>query len=155
MPTHGYRSTRQPPTFFDHILAHCFELAISVWAIQGGLQAIIATIDHARSVSPSLDRLPTGLAALVGLMLVLGGGGIIHGLFDNSDDLMVGFRRERMGLVLKASGWASYGACIIWISPTSILSWSLPVFMVAACLLRIEATRRTEAEERKNRADGY
>lgn len=154
MPTHGYRSSRRPPTAFDHVLAHCFELAISAWAIQGGLQAIIATIAHDHSASPSLDQLPTGLAAIVGLMLILGGGGIIHGLFDNSDDLMVGFRRERMGLVLKASGWASYGACIVWISPGAIMSWSLPVFMIAACLLRVEATRRTEADERSRLTDG-
>jgi hypothetical protein len=133
----------------DHALAHTFEIAISAWAIIGGVLAVVAAFNDVTSVSPSLDRLPAVLAGAVGALLVLGGGGILHGIFDNSDDLMVGFRRERMGLVLKAAGWASYGVAIGWIAPASVLSWSLSVFMVAACLLRIEATRRSEARYRR------
>lgn len=149
MPARGYVSDRHPPTWFDHLLAHCFEVTISAWAIVGGGAAIFSAFNDQVTVSPSLDSLPNVLAALAGVLLLLGGGGVIHGLFDSGDDLMVGFRRERMGLVLSIGGWASYGITIAALSLGSALSWTLCVFMVAACSLRLEAIRRSERRLRQ------
>lgn len=144
MPTHGYVSDRLPPTWFDHLLAHCFELTISAWAMLGGLAAIFSAFNDQVAVSPSLEALPNVVAALAGVLLLSGGAGIIHGLFDSSDDLMPGFRRERMGLVLTIGGWASYGVTVAALAPAAVLSWSMCAFMVAACALRLEAIRRSE-----------
>lgn len=149
MPTHGYRTDTHPPTFLDHLLAHCFELTISAWAMLGGVAAIFSAFNDQVSVSPSLDELPNIIAAAAGTLLLAGGGGIAHGLFDDSDDLMVGFRRERMGLVLSIGGWLSYGVCIAALSIGSALSWTLCIFMTVACGLRLVAIRRSEHRIRR------
>jgi hypothetical protein len=149
MPTHVYRGHRKPPTAFDHLLAHCWEIPLSVWAMVGGGMSIYAAFTTGTSVSRSYDQLPMIFAALAGALLVLGGGGIVHGLFSNGEDLRIGFTRERMGLALAGAGWAIYGVCIYSLDDGAFLSWSLCFTIFTSCVLRIVATY---IQERLHRA---
>lgn len=150
MPTHVYVGFRRPPTKFDHLLAHPYELMLAAYGILGGVLALVSAFNHDISVSRSLEQLPVvGLAASA-LLLILGGGGILHGLFDDSPELGRGFSRERQGLVLAAAGWTVYALCIAWLSPSSVLSWGLCVSLVAAKLLRFVATVRQESGIRRD-----
>ena len=148
MPTHVYSAGRTPPTVFDHLLAHCFELTLSAWAMVAGGLSVFAALTPGTSVSRSYDQLPMIFAALAGALLVCGGGGIVHGLFSNGSDLRVGFTRERMGLALAGAGWAIYAVCIWSFSSASFVSWSLCLALFASCVLRIVATYRTERVHR-------
>lgn len=150
MPTHVYVGLRRPPTRFDHLLAHPYELALAVYGIVGGILAIASAFNEGMSVSASMDQLPALAAAAAGLLLLVGGGGILHGLFDNSDDLGIGFTRERMGLALQTAGWGVYAVTIAWLSISSVLSWGLCVALILANVLRFIATTR---QERNLRAD--
>lgn len=144
MPTHVYVGFRRPPTWFDHLLAHPYELIISGYGAVGGAVAFVSAFNGDLSVSRSMDLLPYWVLALAGLLLVLGGGGIYHGLFDSSDDLGRGFSRERQGLALSSAGWAVFGICIYALSAKSFLSWGLCVALVVANILRFVATSRQE-----------
>lgn len=149
MPTHGYTADGHPPTVLDHLLAHCFELLICAFAMLGGTLSIFAAVSSRTTVSPSLDKLQPLLAGIVGVVLLAGGVLVWRGLFDDSDDLMTGWRYERFGLILSAAGWGSYGVTIWWNRPLAILSWGLCAFIVLASLLRIWATVRSEKRTRK------
>src|SRR5438128_8828073 len=98
MPLHTYSTDRRPPTNWDHFLAHPYSLCISGWQILAGASVLLTTLFHV-TVSPSLARLPETLLAAIGILLVVGGASTIKGLLNDDDDLMVGWRVERTGLV--------------------------------------------------------
>jgi hypothetical protein len=148
MPTHSYTVTNRPPTVLDHVLAHCFELGLSGWAMTGGALAIFSAFNDGATVSPSMDRLPVYLAAPIGLLLLAGGALIFRGLFDDSDDLMVGWRYERSGLILSIGGWGLFGIIVFLANGYAILSWGLSATVVTASVLRYWATVRSERRTR-------
>lgn len=148
MPLHGYSTDRRPPTVADHLLAHPFELGLAAWGIIAGAAGILSALSDA-TVSPSIDRLPEWLAAIVGAMLVVGGAAIWRGLLDDSEDLMVGWRIERTGLIFSMAAWGAYGITVATMHPTSILSWSVAVLVVIMFAVRFKATRLEERRIRK------
>lgn len=150
MPLHGYSTDADPPTWWDHIFAHPFELTLAAGGGLGGVFAIIASISQSATVSPSLDDLPELLAAAIGLLLILGGIGIIRGLFDDSPNLMVGWTYERGGMVLAGGGWAAYGFSIFGSRPAAVLSWGIPLLVVTSLALRFEAIRRRKHRMRES-----
>lgn len=152
MPLHGYTTDRRPPTNWDHLLAHPYSILISGWQILAGTAALASTLLNFR-LSPSLARLPETLLAVIGGLLVLGGLSIIRGLLDDDDDLMVGWRTERTGLVLSATAWAAYAATILFAFPTSILTWTSGLMLAGAHLIRFRATRLEEKRVRARIAE--
>jgi hypothetical protein len=149
MPTHGYTSTRVPPTFWDHLLAHCFELGLSTWAMICGPAAIFASFNDERSVSQSLDQLPPWLSALVGALLFVGGACIIRGLFDDHDDLRIGWRWEQAGLSMTGFAWSAFGVAIYVLSPSAFLTISLCFTVSVMSMLRFAATLISERTMRR------
>lgn len=148
MPLHGYSTDRRPPSVADHLLAHPFELGLAAWGVIAGGAGVLSAASNA-TVSASIDRLPDWLAAIVGTMLVLGGVLVWRGLLDDSEDLMIGWRFERVGLVLSIAGWLAYGVTVAAINPTAVLSWSVSAFVVAMYAVRFRATRLEERRIRK------
>lgn len=141
VPTHVYSSGRRPPTLWDHVRAHPYEIVLSIYAMFGGGMAVISAFNEALKVSPSLDQLPAALAAIIGLLFIFGGGGIFHGLlFEDPEDISISFKRERMGLVLQTGGWIIYGICVLWLAPPSVLSWLLCFCLALANIIRFDAT---------------
>lgn len=152
MPLHGYTTDRRPPTNWDHLLAHPYSILICAFQILGGAGVLFSTLADV-SISPSLDRLPESLLAAVGALLVVGGISVIRGLLDDSDDLMVGWRTERTGLVLSATAWAAYSVTILAAFPASVLTWTFGMVIVAAHLIRFRATQLEERRTRKRNAE--
>jgi hypothetical protein len=148
MPLHGYSTDRRPPTTWDHFLAHPYSIGISGWQVLAGAGLLLSTLADI-SLSPSLDELPDFLLASVGALLIIGGIGVIRGLLDDDDDLMVGWRIERTGLLLSATAWAAYATSILVAFPLSILGWTSGFVLAASHLIRFRATR---LEERRVRA---
>ena len=148
MPLHGYSTDRRPPTVFDHILAHTFEMSVAAWqVIAGGLSLLVTLFDF--QISQSVQRMPQPAIAALGSFLLIGGVQCIRGLLDDSDDLMRGWTIERTGLILSGSAWLGYLVTVIAAFPASVMTWTLFVLMVAANILRYIAT---VLEERKHRA---
>lgn len=156
MPMRVYhRSTRTPPRAIDHLLAHPFEIVIATFGVFIGVCLMISqgldisTGDHGWFVvNPELERIDDWLAAAYGAALVAGSSLVLHGLFDDNDDLMIGWARERMGLVIAAGGWASISATIVMLQPNRMFAWGLSLSVAASCLVRYVATR---IEERRTR----
>ncbi|MER7070979.1 hypothetical protein [Terrabacter sp. NPDC000476] len=148
MPLHGYTTDRRPPSNMDHVYAHQFELGLALFGMLGGLGAVLSAFTSV-TVSPSIDRLPHWLAGAVGVLLLVGGGCVWRGLFDDSEDLMVGWRYERVGIVLTMAAWASYGITIATVSPRAVLSWGVAGIVVAMFGLRYRATVKEERRIRK------
>ena len=78
------------------------------------------------SVSPSIEGLAWVVAWIVGLTGVIGNVLILLGLFDDGDDLMRGWRRERMGLTLAISSWGAYALAVAASYPSALISWGFP-----------------------------
>lgn len=148
MPLHGYSTDRRPPTNKDHLYAHPYSFVLCAFQVIGGSGAVLSTLSN-MSLSQSLDRLPESLLAAVGALLIVGGVLVIRGLLDDSPDLMVGWRTERTGLVLSATGWTSYAVTVAAAFPGSVLSWLLAFLIAAAHMIRFRATQLEERHSRE------
>jgi len=148
MPLHGYTTDRRPPTNWDHVLAHPHSFVLAAWQVLAGC-GVLASLLWDFSPSRSISRMPQPIIVGVCVLLFLGGVFIIRGLLDDSDDLMVGWKIERTGLVLSATAWSAYAATVAWSFPSSTLSWSLSLTLALAPTIRYHATVR---EERRVRA---
>lgn len=148
MPLHGYSTDRRPPTNWDHFLAHPYSMCISGWQVVAGAGVLVSTLTDIR-LSQSLERLPQMLLAAVGALLIVGGVNVSRGLLNDDDDLMVGWRIERTGLVLSATAWLAYTVTIIAAFPASVLTWTSGLALASAHLIRFRATK---LEERRVRA---
>lgn len=152
MPLHGYTTDRRPPTNMDHLLAHPYSLSICAWQIIAGIATIVSTLSGF-NLSLSMQRLPQALLVAVGALLVVGGISVIRGLLNDDDDLMVGWRTERTGLVLSATAWGAYALTVMAAFPFSILSWTSGLTMALAHLIRFRATRLEEKRVRARIAE--
>ncbi|HET7399730.1 MAG TPA: hypothetical protein VFJ94_14530 [Intrasporangium sp.] len=148
MPLHGYTTDRRPPSLMDHVFAHPFELTLATWCGLAGAMLAASTITGVQ-VSPTLDRLPWWLSVMVGALLVVGGICQVWGLFDDSDDIAVGWKIERVGLILSGSAWSSYTLAIVYLIPGAVLSWSLGLAILTMLGLRFTATVKEEQRIRK------
>lgn len=149
MPLRGYTTDRRPPSVLDHILAHPFEMGLAAWGGGAGALLVIASIWDEMRVSPTVDMLPDWLAATLGGLLIVGGLLQTWGLLDDSDDIAVGWKLERMGLILSGAAWASYTMTIMWMLPRAVLSWSLTGTVLVMLALRYAATVLEERRIRK------
>ena len=140
MPNRIYRGSH-PPTFGDHLLAHPWELLIALLSVVLGASSLIATVVGSHT-SPSVDRLPDPLVIALAAMLVVGGAWTARGLFDNSTDLMIGYRHERFGLMLIGTGWSIYAVTVFAAYPGSVNSWALGATLGVGSVLRLAATER-------------
>ena len=148
MPLHGYTTDRRPPTNRDHALAHPYSISLALWQILAG-GSVLASLLWGFSLSPSIGRMPDPLIAGISGLLFIGGVTIVRGLLDDSDDLMVGWKIERSGLILSATAWTAYSATIAFSYPTSVLSWSLSLALAMSLLIRHRATVLEERRVRR------
>lgn len=147
MPRRIYHAS-DPPTFRDHLYSHPWEICVSIFAVIAGLTGMLAPFLGGR-ISPSISELPWPLVVTFCGLLVGGGSLILSGLFNDSEDLMVGWVRERTGLILMASGWAVYFAVVLYFHPGSIISWGWGICFTSSCLIRLRATFLEERSVRE------
>jgi hypothetical protein len=140
MPLHGYTTDRRPPTNRDHLYAHPYSILVALFQILAGIVFTMASLLGVLGVSQSLQQLPALLLLSLSAMLVVGGVSIIRGLLDDSDDLMVGWKIERTGLILSATSLGVFAFVIFWSFPKSVTGWGLAAFLAAAHLIRLRAT---------------
>ena len=148
MPLHGYTTDRRPPTNWDHALAHPYSISLALWQILAG-GSVLASLLWDFSLSKSIDRMPDPLIAGICGLLLIGGVTIIRGLLDDSDDLMVGWKIERSGLILSATAWAAYAVTVAVSYPASGLSWTLSLLLALSHLIRHRATVLEERRVRR------
>lgn len=122
MPLHGYTTDRRPPSNLDHLYAHPYSIGISALQTVACVIIVVSTVLDVQ-VSQAMARLPEGLLFILSALLLVGGGAIIRGLLDDSDDLMVGWKIERTGLILSGTAWIVFGYTI-WASfHAAVLAW--------------------------------
>lgn len=156
MPLRVYnRSARKPPTLLDHGLAHPFEIVIAVFGCFIGLCLTIAQMldifglgHHWFVVNPELEMIDDHLALAYGLALTVGSVFMLNGLLDDKDDLMIGWARERMGLLIATGGWSSIAFTIVTLQHNRVFAWGLSLSVAVGCMVRFAATR---IEERRTR----
>lgn len=153
MPLHGYTTDRRPPSVADHFYAHPYSMAVALFQILAGLVFTLATLLRVTNVSQSLQRLPGPILLMLSLMLIVGGVSIIRGLLDDSDDLMIGWKIERAGLILSATSLGVFAFVVFWSFPKSVTGWGLAAFLTAAHLLRLRATILEERRVRTRVAE--
>lgn len=136
-----------PPPGRDHlqdrILAHPERILAAWWGWTGALVAF-AVLTGTTDVRLSLLNQPVLLASM--LQLCASGALIVLTLFWRARHGEVSMQEslERVGWILGIGGWAAYGAALIAATPFSLVGWSLPVAMIALCVVRLVALRRVE-----------
>lgn len=61
----------------------------------------------------------------------------------------VTWRYERLGWTIGAGAWFAYGIAILRYGDTSYVTLSLPVAMIALCIVRLRALEKTESRIRR------
>lgn len=153
MPLHGYTTDRRPPSNRDHLYAHPYSMAVAAFQILAALVITAAAVLNLSGVSQSLQRLPATLLLMLSAMLLVGGVSIIRGLLDDSDDLMIGWKIERRGLILSATSLGIFAFVIASQFPKSVTGWGLSAFLTAAHLIRFRATVLEERRVRTRVAE--
>lgn len=128
MPNHHYTITHRPPRLTDHFLAHGMSYAMAIWSMYVGVVSVI-TGATSFEVSKALIVLPGALTVGIGTFLIIGGWSIVAGLSDDSDDVRVGWRKERGGIVICGTGWLAFGVATLILAPAVTIFWSLALFM--------------------------
>lgn len=141
MPLRAYHhSSRNPPTALDHLLAHPYGIGVAVFQIVGGIAQLTTLAFPGITVSRSLDQMANGLVVILCSLLIIGGVLVILGIFDNDEDLMRGFRRERTGLILSGTAWVIFSIAIFVAFPSSVLTWAFGLVPFGGAALRVWAT---------------
>ena len=148
MPRRIYHP-RVPPTNLDHLLAHPFEIPLAVVGFAASAGILAAETTPMFDVSASVAALHGLVAWTIGVLGIPGHVLILHGLLDDNPDLMVGWRRERYGLILAGSAWLLYACGVAWVHPQAAVSYGFAAGIVTAMGVRLAATYY---EERSTRA---
>lgn len=138
-----------PPRPRDHLLAHPYETVIAAAGAAAGAAAIAGEAIPGVSVSPSIEGLAWVVAWIVGLTGVIGNVLVLLGLFDDGDDLMRGWRRERMGLTLAISSWGAYALAVAASYPSALISWGFPAAIAVGHAVRLVASYDAERATRR------
>jgi TctA family transporter len=145
MPLRSYHSRSPEPTALDHTLAHEYEVVFGSYQIVAAVLGLIAVVTQGFSVSLSFDRLSAWFVAALCVFLIVGGIFTLAGIYNNDDrDLMVGYKRERTGLILSVTAWLLYSVVVAFAFPSSILGWAFGIVPVSGGCLRLWATYREE-----------
>lgn len=147
MPERIYSGGGHPPTVLDRILAHPWELVIAGWSAFVGAATALSHLLGAYA-SPSVNQLPILLIIALAAMLVAGGLQTARGVFNNDPDLMVGYRHERVGLVLIGTAWTIYAVAVLVAFPGSISSWSSGLALGLGAAIRLWASLCEESRMR-------
>ena len=148
MPRRIYHP-RIPPTKLDHLLAHPYEIPLAVVGLAASAGILAAETTPLFDVSASVAALHGLVAWTIGVLGIPGHVLILRGLLDDNPDLMVGWRRERYGLILAASAWLLYACGVAWVHPQAAVSYGFAAGIVTAMGVRLAATYY---EERSTRA---
>jgi hypothetical protein len=143
MPLRSYHSQRNPPSFVDHTLAHPWEVLCAAFAIINGALGMVSLSFNGETFTAAADTLPSWTAGLMCIALAVGGMFVLAGIYDEHDDLMVGYVRERLGLFVSGTAWIVYAAVAGFAFPL-FLGWRFGILLAAASALRLFATYREE-----------
>lgn len=124
MPTHLYKTRRVPPNFFDIILAHALELAISLFSFTAGLLVIfnVNNLGAFASTTP-LRFLPGHLLYGLGAFLIFGGVTAIVGVLIRRNNIRAELNIEQTGWVVLAVGWGAYAWAAIYYADGAAMSY--------------------------------
>lgn len=149
MPRHTYHARNEPPSFWDRVWFHPFEVSIALIWLVGATVMVGEVILQDFTPSPAMEEPADLTALLLAVTLFIGAGGVLAGLFYDQGNLMKDWLAERLGLVFGASGTLSYAVAVYWSFPGSILSWGIPILMALGCVARLIATFLEERSRRK------
>ena len=147
MPSRLYRGST-PPTRRDHLLAHPYELGLALFGLVSCLGIITGELAPGVTVSLTIDALHGIVAWSVALTGLIGNLQIIRGLLDDGDDMVIGWAKERTGLVLAITSWGIYAVAVAALFPASVIGWS---WAAAVALIHGVRLRATYAEEDQTR----
>lgn len=150
MPNRVWRARHRPPRTSDHLAAHFYEVSIAVVGVLVGVGMLVTALIPGASFSATLDAMHILVASSVGALMIVGGGSIIAGLLDDSDDLIDGWRKERFGLILSAFGWLGWGISVGYSLRGASITWVLALLVGTMHLIRLWLTFADEDATKKS-----
>lgn len=131
MPTRTHRARHEPPSLFDHWLAHPWQIHTvgGTWTALGAMLAW-TWIDPGAGPATILTRMPAWVAGGVAIALLLSGAGILLAAAWTGRD-STSWRIELAAIPLGVAAWASY-AVVATSTPWVIIS----IGFIAGALVR-------------------
>lgn len=124
---------------------------IAVAALVSGA-AIAASAVTSWTPSRSIDDLPVWVAACVGVLYLLGGVATVVALQWRGSDVSRGWDIHRGGLWFIAAGHLLYVVIVAGQHPLAVTSWSGPLAIAAACMVKAIQIGRRERDVREDLA---
>ncbi len=136
MPTHVFHPARNPPSWWDRILVHPFDMTAGLVAVIFGVLMILSLSMPDFTPSNSMDKMPWPIIVLVSGFLGTGGLLALIGLNWRGDNVSTGWGLEQFGWWLAAGGFATYSITVSWHYPGSLFSWGIPLALSAGSAAR-------------------
>lgn len=150
MPNRFPKARRHPPSLWDHVVAHSFQLAASAWCVVLGSYIIIGILVTGHGgISRHIDTLPSWVALSLGGSVGVGGIMSALGVCWPGIRLDLAWRIERTGLILLLFGWTAYITVLSSSHQVSMFNVSMALAMVSGATLRIWATVGIERDTRQ------
>lgn len=151
MPNRVRKARRHPPSMWDHVVSHPFQMASSVWCILLGSYIIIGVlVTGHEGISRHIDVLPAWVALNLGGSVGVGGVLSALGVCWPGIRLDLAWRIERTGLILLLFGWTAYISVLASSQQVSMFNVSMALAMVSGATLRIWATWCVERDTRQS-----
>lgn len=108
MPSHLYQTKRNPPRWWDIILAHAMELGVACYSAFIGSVVVLKAQTYEPGTGGVLGHLP--LYLIYGIGVFVGAGALVSlfGLLVRRSNIRKELNVEQVGWILLAVGWLSY-----------------------------------------------
>lgn len=151
MPDLVPRPRHEPPSRWDHILAHSGTFAASLaWIVYGALIAVPSVLPGDWEPSTTLALLPEPLALINGGALIIAGLATSWSIQTQYSRLDRVWDGRRAALLLAMAGWLAHVVVVLVLTPYAAVSWSMGITHFFIALLSLLALSRTEQTIRGN-----
>ena len=133
-------------SFRSRLLLHA-ERVLPAWWGTLGLLLTLSIAFGGRKFEGSLEPFHWLVTLGVAGALFVSGAALFVVQIRRSDS--VAWRYERLGWTIGAGAWLVYGMAILRYGDSSYVTLSLPVAMIALCIVRLRALEKTESRIRK------
>lgn len=149
MPDRYYRARHEPPSWWDHVMAHPGTAGLAlVWNVIGIMLVMIPILPD-NAPSTSIGNLPTPLAISLGVFIFAGGALLGWGATVTSKWAHREWRAQIVGLFIGSLGWLSGGVAIMLQNPSGAFTYTLSFAQVVTAALVGLSVARTEDAVRK------
>lgn len=129
MPSHLYSTMKNPPRWWDILLAHALEIAVACYSALVGTMVTLSAVYFNESHTGVLSQLPLFLVYAIGIFVGAGGMTALVGLLVRRNNIRVELNVEQIGWIILSVGWLAYLYAALRYADGSITAVSAGLFI--------------------------